>query len=202
MQAVHQRVVAQQRQREHAAAAPDLRLPPGDPGIAVRRAGRGLDQRGVAHPGEGADEEIGERVLVLLDVAVRAGGIFARFGVGQELVQGQIGAHRTVGVGLVVLGDDEGAGADVKLPDLTVHDALAQLGHRIGGPRHAVQQREEEGTAAARAVFGQRRDVYVRGQAHIRVGHCGKVGEVIAPEIGCEVDFVRAGDIFHGNVLL
>ena len=46
------------------------------------------------------------------------------------------------------------------------------------------------------------RDVHLRRQPHVGVGHGGEVGDVIAPGIAGQIDFASAGNALHCGILL
>ena len=65
VQTVHERVVAEHRERQKRAAIPVEGPSPADAGVGIRRTGNRLNEGGVAEPGQGGDEQARERVLCL-----------------------------------------------------------------------------------------------------------------------------------------
>ena len=148
MDAVHQGVVAQHRHRQQRPPLLDEVPSPGDAGVAVRRTGHRLDQRGIGDPGEGRDKEFVQRLRrVLLDAGAPLGLRLSRPALPQVVRKAGGVLQDAKTEGPVLQGHGVGDPAALKFDDAAVHDPLPELRHPVGRPCGAPADREEKGQA-------------------------------------------------------
>ena len=148
MDAVHQGVVAQHRDRQQGPPLLGEILSPGDTGVAVRRAGHRLNQRGIGNPGKGCDEKLLQRLhRVLLDAGAPLGLRLSRPALPQVVRKAGGVLQDAKAEGPVLQGHGVGDPAALKFDDAAVHDPLPELRHPVGRLGGTPADREEKGQA-------------------------------------------------------
>lgn len=189
---IHQGVVDQHSHRHDGPPVPLLKPAPGEPGIAVRGGGHRLAEGGVAHPGQGGDEKQAHRVLPVVQPAALLGLLLSGQGGGKVALKGLHTVQAAVAVGAVVPHHRVGGVAGVELHRRAVYDALAQLGHGVGGPPGAVEKAEEKGKPRLPAGGQEAGDVHLHRHPGVGVGHGAEIGEMLPAGPALQADGMAA----------
>ena len=108
--------------------------------------------------------------------------------IGQVLVKRHAAVRLTIAVGAVRQQDGVGKTARVHFDQPSVRQPLAQRGHPVGRPPHAVKKTEKKRQPRRPARSHKIGRVHLNGRAYIRVLHGAEEGQMLFPGKGVQVN--------------